>query len=31
MVSENKVSSLVKDVMMADDYDPRDLENFSIR
>lgn len=31
MISETKVSHLVKDVIMADDFNPKDLENFSVR
>ncbi|KAG2128016.1 uncharacterized protein EDB93DRAFT_1096230 [Suillus bovinus] len=31
MVSETKVSHLIRDVMMADDFNPKDLEDFSIR
>jgi hypothetical protein len=31
LISETKVSHLVKDVMLAEDFDPKHLENFSVR
>ncbi|KAG1863495.1 hypothetical protein C8R48DRAFT_773540 [Suillus tomentosus] len=31
LVSETKVSRLVKDVLLAQDFNPQDLENFSVR
>jgi hypothetical protein len=31
LLSENKVSHLVKDVILADDFDRKDFENFSVR
>lgn len=31
LLSETKVSHLVKDVILADDFDRKDLENFSVR
>lgn len=31
LLSETKVSHLVKDVILADDFDCKDLENFSVR
>lgn len=31
MVSESKVSQLVRDVLLAEEYDPKHLENFSVR
>ncbi|KAG2745346.1 hypothetical protein P692DRAFT_201841314 [Suillus brevipes Sb2] len=31
LLSETKVSHLVKDVILAEDFDPKDLDNFSVR